>query len=453
MINISMIFDFTILFVEFFITYSFFKGFLGKRNVSLWLLVCYATVFVPTPILLELYAGSFIIKAPIAFMLIFLLSLMFEGNLKLKLFASSMFFVLLFISDLITVFIMTWTSGNNLDVILNNGLLTKDDFKLVALIISKLTLLLISKIVGRLRKKDNRSMPFQYWLSIVAFPIISIFIVFVNFDLNCKVSSVEITTVSFGAMIGVLYINFFAFQLFEVFAEKTQKDLKERLLKNQVYAQIKECERLQYESISKRSFLHDLRHHNQLLFDLVKKGNADKALELISKMLELNENQNEYVNTGNSALNALFNTHLGYAESQGIRIDVDNIHLPEDIELEIEDICIIFANSLENAIEACKKVNRDKRFIKIALKYRDYKLVYKITNSTDGNVIKDKNGCFKSTKTSRGEHGIGLENIEKAVDKYGGVFTSQHNDNIFTLGFSISFLSHSHMNKKERISA
>ena len=105
--------------------------------------------------------------------------------------------------------------------------------------------------------------------------------------------------------------------------------------------------------------------------------------------------------------------------------------------MDIEDICIIFANSLENAIEACQKVEQSGRFIKVVLNYRDDRLVYKITNPTDGSVIKNRSGGFKSTKTTPGEHGLGVVNIEKAVEKYGGIFNAEHGDNVFTLGFSI----------------
>jgi sensor histidine kinase regulating citrate/malate metabolism len=312
-------------------------------------------------------------------------------------------------------------------------------FLIVGAIVSKLIVLLIAKIVGNLRKKDNARLSVQHWLAIITFPIINTLILFLFLDVSWQhnITDTRTSLVSAIAVVCVLYINIIAFRLFEYFAERSERELRERLLKRQVAAQIKEMERQNYEKVAKKSFLHDLRHHNQLLYDLVKNGKATEALDLISKMLKLNESEGEYVHTGNTAINALFNSHLGYAESQGIKIDVDDVHLPAGIKLDIEDICIIFANSLENAIEACQKIDKDKRFIKISMKHINDRLVYKITNSTDGNVIMGRYGEFKSTKTTEGEHGLGIGNIEKTVNKYGGVFTAEHNDNVFTLGFSI----------------
>lgn len=422
---------------EYLIAVAFFKDFLGHKNRNKLLWVVCMVAFITILKLSDLYINNFAIKILLSVLLLFLVSLMFDGSLKLKLLCAIMFYAFMFVADTVVYFCVVLIFKIDPNTAFDRGILA-----IVGAIASKLLVLLIARIVGNLRKKDNTRLSFQYWVAVVTFPIISIFILFVLLDLSLKLNSTETSTslVSAFAVVGVLYFNILAFQLFEFFAEKSERDLRERLLKGQVSAQIKECERLNYESISKRSFLHDLRHHNQLLYSLVEEGNANEALILISKMLELNNKKGEYVLTGNPAINALFNSHLGYAESQGIKIDVDDIHLPAGVELDIEDICIIFANSLENAIEACQKVDKSKRFIKIELKYRDDKLVYKITNPTDGNVIKDKKGGFKSTKTTPGEHGLGIENIEKAVSKYGGVFGAEHSNNTFTLGFSISFI-------------
>jgi sensor histidine kinase regulating citrate/malate metabolism len=358
---------------------------------------------------------------------------MFAGSIKLKLLSSFLFYTFLLVSDVISFSIVL--SFNIVPTTISQNEL----YLIICSIISRLTVLLIAKIVGKLRNKDNKYLSFQHWIAIVTFPIISCFLLILFFYLIRKLNSTD-TTLSVVSVIGViciLYFNVIAFALFEYFAERTERDIRERVLKRQVADQIKECQRLNHEKISKKSFLHDLRHHNQLLYDLVKQGNADKALDLISKMISLNENEGDYIQTGNSAITALFNSQLGYAESQDIKIDISEIHLPADVDLEIEDMCIIFANSLENAIEACQKVDKNEKFIKIVLKYRDDRLVYSLSNPTDGNVTRNKNGGFKSSKTTAGEHGLGIENIERAVTKYGGVFYAEHKENIFTLGFSI----------------
>ena len=419
---------------EFLIAYTFFRDFLGQknRNRAVWA-VC-VIAYVGLFNLSKFFVEDFAIRVPLSVAIFFLMSLMFGNSIKMKLLATSLFSVFLIVADTASFYCLLFIYGVDQHTIVGNEL-----FAIIGVIASKLLVLLIVKIVGSLRKKDNNRLSFHHWLAIVTYPIASCFLLFVIIDLNWSpnITGASLSWISAVAVICVLYFNIIAFRLFEYFAERSERELRERLLKSQVAAQIKEMERQNYEKVAKKSFLHDLRHHNQLLYTLVEKGEAKEALDLISKMLKLNESEGDYVHTGNTAINALFNSHLGYAESQGIKIDVDEILLPAGVELDIEDICIIFANSLENAIEACQRVDESERYIKIILKHRDDRLVYKISNPTDGDVVEDRNGGFKSTKTTAGEHGLGIGNIEKAVDKYGGVFTAEHSENIFTLGFSI----------------
>jgi len=426
-----------VLFAEYFIIFTFYKDFLGLKNRHKLLWEISAILFISIYRFSDLHIQNFAVKLIITAIVCFSLSLLFDGNIKLKLLSAFLYFVFIFVSDAVVYYCILLVCKVDPKLLLQEGI-----FAIIGFVISKLLILVIAKLSARLRNKDNTHISFQYWLSVAIFPVFSLFILFVLFDVSKKFNITETSTIALSAVavVGVLLFNIISFNLFEYFTEKTARELREILLRRQVSAHIKENERLQYEFISKKSFYHDLRHNIQLLYDLIKNNNNDDALKLISKMSDLNYKKGKFVLTGSPAINALFNSHLGYAESHGIKIITDKIHLPAGVELDIADICTIFSNSIENAIEACLKIEESKRYIEIALIYQDEKLVCKITNPTNGNVIKDKKGWYKSTKSSPGEHGIGIENIDKAVSKYGGIFSATHEDNIFTLGFSISFM-------------
>jgi len=419
---------------EYLIAFTFYKDFLGQKSRSNLFWAASIIVYIALFSLSNHYVPNIAIAIPLGVIIFFALSCLFDGSIKLKLLAASLFSIFLFIADVIVLFSIVLIFEID-----PNTFYVSETFVIIGSIASKLLVLLIAKIVGKLRNKDNTRLSFQHWIAIVTYPTISCFLIFLihhlSWQLNCPEVATSLVTVI--AVVCVLYFNIVAFYLFEYFADRSERDLRERLLKSQVAAQIKECERLNYEKIAKSSFLHDLKHHNQLLYTLVEKGEANEALKLISKMLKLNKHEGEHFFTGTPAINAIFNTHLGYAEKLGIKINIEDVELPTGVELEIEDICIIFANSLENAIDACKKIDRSKRFLRISLRYRNERLTYQIVNPTDGNVIRNRSGGFKSTKATPGEHGLGIDNIERAVYKYGGVFNAGHNDNTFTLDFSI----------------
>ena len=89
---------------------------------------------------------------------------------------------------------------------------------------------------------------------------------------------------------------------------------------------------------------------------------------------------------------------------------------------------IILDNLLDNAIEACEKLEQGKGFIRLALKKRKQFLLLTVENSFDGIVSMGKESSFPHTTKQSAcpeivtEHGIGLKNVHDIAERYyGGV--------------------------------
>ena len=92
--------------------------------------------------------------------------------------------------------------------------------------------------------------------------------------------------------------------------------------------------------------------------------------------------------------------------------------VPEMSETSLNsDLAIIFGNLLENAIEACLKIDKEKRFIRISSDISYDMLIITMDNSYDGNLL-SVDGRFRSTK--REGFGIGLSSVQSVAEKYGG---------------------------------
>lgn len=83
------------------------------------------------------------------------------------------------------------------------------------------------------------------------------------------------------------------------------------------------------------------------------------------------------------------------------------------------DICLILGNLLENAVEAAEKVE-GKKYIKIQMKYDKNNLLIFVMNNYKGQLLKIKDKGLRSTKSDAGNHGVGLQSVYRAVDKYHG---------------------------------
>ena len=99
------------------------------------------------------------------------------------------------------------------------------------------------------------------------------------------------------------------------------------------------------------------------------------------------------------------------------------------------DICIIFSNALDNAIEACAK--RGGGVINIKSDFRQGLFFLEISNPVpDDMKIKD----VKRLSTSKGEkklHGFGMLNIHKTAKKYNGNSSASAENGIFCLNVEL----------------
>ena len=86
----------------------------------------------------------------------------------------------------------------------------------------------------------------------------------------------------------------------------------------------------------------------------------------------------------------------------------------------IKKRCTIISNLLNNAIEACEKIQDDKRIIEFETAGYNSQIFISVCNSYDMESIINQKQKFITTKEDKLNHGIGLENVRRTVKKYDG---------------------------------
>ncbi|MDE6636000.1 MAG: ATP-binding protein, partial [Lachnospiraceae bacterium] len=95
-----------------------------------------------------------------------------------------------------------------------------------------------------------------------------------------------------------------------------------------------------------------------------------------------------------------------------------------------EDVVTILSNLLNNAIEACETCE-DKKVIKFKF-VKENDLIIIAAKNTFNNDIVYENGEIQSTKTeNEEEHGVGIKNILKIVEKYDGSYAIKDDNKEF----------------------
>lgn len=190
------------------------------------------------------------------------------------------------------------------------------------------------------------------------------------------------------------------------------------VLSNQIDNQIDYYNKINSIYDEFRSFRHDLKNHYLCLRSLISAGENEKALEYIESIENISSVQKKSYNTGNIIIDALLNDKKERAEKSGINL-IFNGYIPTN-GIVNTDLCIIVANAVDNAIEACQKGNKEERKdIIINSDFRQGYFFFTITNPIFENIKYNKNKILTSKKDQI-NHGFGISNIMRTVKKYDG---------------------------------
>ena len=112
---------------------------------------------------------------------------------------------------------------------------------------------------------------------------------------------------------------------------------------------------------------HDLRHHIVLLNQVKQTGDFSLIDKLIESYLAPVLHDQPLTYCLNDTANAVIVYYSDTALSYGIDMTV-KLNLPESCFIDTPDLAVILGNILENAVEACKMVDKD-RFITVTGEY------------------------------------------------------------------------------------
>lgn len=180
---------------------------------------------------------------------------------------------------------------------------------------------------------------------------------------------------------------------------------------------------------------HDLKHQ---IAGLRAETNAEKKNEWLDLLEQETEFQEVNIHTGNSVLDAVLGAKNLAAKRNHIQItSVVNGQLLNG--LHVTDICNIFGNALDNAIENAILIpNEEKRLIHITVSEINNFIIIKIANYCERVISIQPGSIPETTKTDKKSHGYGLKSIRQSVEKYGGTITIAMNHDWFELKLLIS---------------
>jgi hypothetical protein len=226
---------------------------------------------------------------------------------------------------------------------------------------------------------------------------------------------------------GIVILHAYHVQISELYL-KFELDAIQHIFQSQ-YEQYK-ISRDSIELINRR--YHDLKHQ---IAALRAENNSEKRLSYLADM-ENEIKRHEALNkTGHAVLDTVLTGKSLYCVKHGIDMTcvADGALLGF---LDVMDLCTIFGNALDNAIESVMRITeQEKRLIHIAVFSRNGMIMMRFENYYEGAVLFDggEGGLPITTKTDTAFHGYGLKSIRYSAEKYGGYVTVKTANNWFEL--------------------
>ncbi|MDE5729169.1 MAG: GHKL domain-containing protein, partial [Clostridia bacterium] len=176
------------------------------------------------------------------------------------------------------------------------------------------------------------------------------------------------------------------------------------------------------DSVNRR--YHDLKHQ----VALIREKGTDAAEKLVAEIENETKLYDLVYDTGNEILNTILMSKSMLCVQKGITFtcvaDGNALNFISEV-----DICSLFGNALDNAIESFEESDIEARLIKLAVYKNNGLLIIRCENTFNGQ-LKTRDGELLTTKRERQNHGYGVKSIKTVAEKYGGTVNYAVNDGI-----------------------
>lgn len=192
---------------------------------------------------------------------------------------------------------------------------------------------------------------------------------------------------------------------------------------NKQYAEVENMYR------TMRGWRHDYHNHIQTMKAYLQMNKIEELEQYLNNLDKDLTTVDTVIKTGNVMVDAILNSKISLAKSKDINVNAKAI-VPKELKILEIDLCVIIGNLLDNAIEACMKLdNPSDRFIRVYVDIFKEQLYISVQNS-NGGKIKKIGKIYHTTKESN-SHGFGLIRVDNIVNKYNGYINRQNEEGVF----------------------
>lgn len=268
-------------------------------------------------------------------------------------------------------------------------------------------------------------------IAVISFAVSNLSFVFSNTPFTSTIQADIFNIRTLMDLCGIAIMFVLQSQIQELLSEKELTAIN-RALKSQ-YEQYRNYQE-NFEMMNMK--YHDIKHQIEGLRAETDIGKRNAWLDEIEK--ELN-NFSEAGHTGSHVLDGILAAKSQYCKKKNIKItcvaEGTILHI-----IHVRDLCTIFGNALDNAIESVSLVSDEvKRLIHLSVSRQRQFIYIQIENYCESDLRIGKDNLPVTSKQHPKEHGYGMKSIKQSAEKYGGSIVYRLKENWFELKILIPY--------------
>ena len=298
-------------------------------------------------------------------------------------------------------------------------------FYVVTVTTSKMLSMLIAWTIKKVRKNVRNHAVQRKWLLLsLLFPCVSMVMLTVIYA-----SFQDAQDLSLGAVIFNIFLVIANVAILYLIGsmEKTTKQVQEHaLLRQQMEIQTDSIVALERSYRNQRQATHEFQNQLQTIYELLLNGQTSQAQEYIRLLQGQQTARILVVNSHHPIVDAILNHKYQTAKGHGIDFQI-KVNDLSGLFIGTDELVVLLSNLLDNAIEACCRV-QDHRAIQCNILADDTLFLSVRNTSVPVTILGD---TIPTSKTPKEEHGLGLSRIQLILNQLHAEYTFTYKNGWF----------------------
>lgn len=290
--------------------------------------------------------------------------------------------------------------------------------RLIYVVFSNLIQIPFLILVSHFFNREESDLRIVWLLPLISIQLASISVCYV---VQCHAADKDFPDYMVFFMAVLLFVNIMIVFYVEALRKNEKEKYLAELTEQHYHLQIEYYQQLLEKQQETKALWHDIKKYTAAMQAVAAQNDSEQLRQIAQAAEDAYERVKDISAVGNPVVDALLNQYLRSAKENQIQVLLD-ITIPEVLAISTLLLSVVIGNTFDNAIEACRLINPEKREIHLQLRKQNRILFYSIENPYIDAVTQLRVGKH---------HGYGLKNVERAVNQNNGNFQLEKVDGNF----------------------